>query len=76
MTKVNYWSAIVEILTEEFSESGVEDTEENYVAFIRQFEVKHGITIEGILNRGCWNTIGYNFKHGEDAVIFKLKYAL
>ena len=65
---------IVVIMCTEFWATGVEDTEENYVAFIKEFEAIHNIIIEGILERGCWLTKGYVFETSEDEVFFRLKY--
>ena len=65
---------IVEILCNAFWETGVEDSEENYVVFIKKFEIDNHITIIGALDRGNWKTSGYNFEDSKDEVFFKLKY--
>lgn len=52
------------------------NTNEDYIKFIKQFEIENNIKIKGNTNtaNGGWLTTGYEFNTTEDELIFILKY--
>lgn len=69
---------IVPVLKKCFSDySPTQKTEIKYREFIKHFEITHDVKILGEISAWqLWTTQGIEFKSGEDAIAFKLRYGI
>ena len=67
---------VIDVLLNTYSESGIEDTEENYCAYVQAFAAENSMKIYGkkIGKNNAWSTEGFDFNSKEDELVFVLKY--
>lgn len=65
---------LANVLVDAFDKTGLEDTDENYSAFVQKFAAENEMQIFGIRIAEGWRTTGFDFNSKEDELVFKLKY--